>query len=397
MVYGLAVTGQLDGAREALDYVFAHPWSGRPFPEGDTPGQLLWAAGKYVEFSHDVAWLQKRVPDIRNLALAVEGLRSLGTGAVDVDVLGQSRRIEPSPAAQALRPRFGSAPLPKVNYGPMDGGGLLYVNFISIAGLESAVNLLRAAGDTPAADAALRSRNELASQVSVVLNAVGYDFAWDGRGECAALWPAGFQRLDSGAMQFFRRPLAAGQDRPGAPWPYLELDAAHNRLFAGGRDAGWQAVRRYLDAPNFKRWRVLDEGGGSDRGYWPMLETNPPWYAGVASPHGWSLASLLLLMRDSLVYEDAGQLQLLAGVPVEWFAAGKSWRIGLPTAFGPIDLHVDAGAEQVRIEVGDGCHPPMGFLLRLPSGFESAELHGDDGPFSWTIRRSTRTVYSRSP
>jgi hypothetical protein len=387
MIEGLIVTGQLAAAREALDYLFAHPWSGRPSPEGDTPGHLLWVAGSYVEFSHDLDWLHRRARDIRNLAAAVQAMRSNGIEAVEVDVLGQKRRIEPGPAGGALQRRLGSAPLPRLNYGTMDGGGLLYVNLISVTGLENAVDLLRAAGDSAGADAALENRNDLAEQLSAVMNALGHDFAWDARGECAALWPARFDRFDSGAREFFVERSRSLAGRPASSWPYLDLDAAHNRLAAGVREAGWQTVRRYLDDPNFRRWRILDEGGASDRGYWPALETNPPWPPRVASPHGWSHASLLLLMRDCLLYEDRGQLVLLPGIPPEWWAPRPAWRFVLPTTYGPVDVQVEADAESARVSVGEGCRPPAGFQLRLPEGFESVELHADAAPFRWTIRR----------
>src|SRR5262249_6299664 len=152
--------------------------------------------------------------------------------------------------------------------------------------------LLRAAGDSATAETVLANRNDLAVQLSSAMNALGHDFSWDARGECVALWPARFDRFDSGAVEYFVRRSRS----PASTWPYLDLDAAHNRLMAGVADAGWQTVRRYLDDPNFRRWRVLDEGGASDHGYWPALATNPPWPPRVASPHGWSQASLLLLM-----------------------------------------------------------------------------------------------------
>ncbi len=390
MVDGLLVTGQWSCARAALDYLFEHPWAGRPHPEGDAPGHLLRAAGRYVRFSRDAEWLRRRASDIRGLAEAIESMRSRGEGAAEADLLGERRRIEAGPAAAALRARFAPAPLPRVNWGTMDGNGALYVNFVSIAGLESAVDLLCAAGDASGAEVARRSLEDLAFHVSALMNAVGYDFGWDERGECAALWPARFDRLDSGAASYFLASPLPGRERPGSPWPYLEIDAAHNRLVAGNRDEGWRVARRFLEDANFRRWRVLDEGGGSDPGYWPALATSPPWWGGVASPHGWSLASLLLLLRDCLVHEDAGQIRLLAGIPPDWLAPGKSWRVRLPTEFGPLDLRVEADAAGVRVRAGDACRPPRGFRVLLPEGFEAAELYSGSGPFALTSRRASR-------
>ena len=47
MVYTLLMSGQNSLARQSIEYLLANPWSGRPFPEGDTPGLLLWLLGKY--------------------------------------------------------------------------------------------------------------------------------------------------------------------------------------------------------------------------------------------------------------------------------------------------------------------------------------------------------------
>ena len=64
-------------------------------------------------------------------------------------------------------------------------------------------------------------------------------------------------------------------------------------------------------------WYLLDEGGRSGPGNWSKVRTS--WNKDVAMPHGWAIAELWLLLRDSLVHEDGDKLVLLTGVDPQWF------------------------------------------------------------------------------
>lgn len=61
-------------------------------------------------------------------------------------------------------------------------------------------------------------------------------------------------------------------------------------------------------------------------------------------------AVLLVWLREMLVRQRGVELELLAGVPPEWFARGRKLSVHrVPTGFGPLDLSVDSQADGNRI------------------------------------------------
>ena len=91
-------------------------------------------------------------------------------------------------------------------------------------------------------------------------------------------------------------------------------------------------------------------------------------------PHAWAAAGYATLVREMLVSERGGALELFTGVPDWWLGAEQS--IGLenaPTHFGPLTLHTESEVQQS--EAGwdglltitlSGAAPPEGFRWRLP-------------------------------
>lgn len=363
MVYALLVTGQYEYARQAIEYLLQHPWEGRPYPEGDTPGHLLWIMHKYWLFSRDTAWLKQKVPAIRNIAQAILDMRSDGMQDVEVNLLGQKRIIPANPRAarQSQKGSGRSRPF-HLNYGTMDQGGILYVNLVSLLGLESARDMLRVVASEEA-DTLRPVLQEYLREFSSFLKTLGYDLGYDQRGYCFATWPARIHHLLPEVRKYFSRKGFSGAT-PVSPWKYLDMDYAHNFLVVGERTAGYEVIQRYLDVYTFKTWRLLDEGGPSSRGYWSEL-SNWRWNPEVAIPHGWSLASLVLLMRDALVYEDDDALILLAGVPPDWFAPGKWLSYSLPTEYGLMTVQMKCEARSILLHVEISQTPAKGIYLAL--------------------------------
>jgi hypothetical protein len=116
-------------------------------------------------------------------------------------------------------------------------------------------------------------------------------------------------------------------------------------------------------------WYAFDEGGKSGPGGWRHARTT--WNHNVAMPHGWAIAELWLLLRDSLIFEDSGRLVLLAGIPPEWFTRREGIAVEcLPTYFGPCCLvyrRTDSGA---TLNLAGLAAPPEGFVLRLPQSLK---------------------------
>ena len=87
-------------------------------------------------------------------------------------------------------------------------------------------------------------------------------------------------------------------------------------------------------------------------------------------PHGWAIAEVWLLLRDCLLFEDAGRLVLLAGVPPEWFRDERGMSVNrLATEFGLCSFRYaprrEGGGELI---LSGEAQPPLGFVLRHPNG-----------------------------
>src|SRR5687768_4047916 len=123
---------------------------------------------------------------------------------------------------------------------------------------------------------------------------------------------------------------------------------------AGGEHAG-------------RGWYAFDEGGKSGPGGWHHLRTT--WNKDVAMPHGWAIAELHLLIRDSLVYEDGDKLVLLAGVPPEWFAHKDGVEVkDLPTHLGKCSFKLTPGPDGASLDVTVQREVPGGIVVRAPEG-----------------------------
>jgi len=143
------------------------------------------------------------------------------------------------------------------------------------------------------------------------------------------------------------------------------LARAHQGLLAGSRTAGHGTVNSHLNHLQMRDWYLFDEGGKSGSGGWKHARTN--WNHSVAMPHGWSVAELWLLIRDSLLFEDGEQLVLLGGIPPDWFTDQRPLKLkDLPTKFGPLSLECAFADDRAVLKLGGKAIPPRGFILYLP-------------------------------
>ncbi len=77
----------------------------------------------------------------------------------------------------------------------------------------------------------------------------------------------------------------------------------------------------------------MDEGGSSAPGGWRNCITE--WHNNVAMPHGWAVAELVHLIRDSLVFEDTDNVAVFCGIPESWYTSENPIMVvDLPTHFG---------------------------------------------------------------
>ena len=349
----LQKAGRPDLAAEAIDYFLAHPFNGRVGVEADNPGQVLWIMGQHWLYTRDAAWLKGVYPSAAKLAAMVRYYRAdppphyVKATSLDFGAALPPDRPDEKPAErkQVLRP------------GSCDGRHPEYTEAFDVAGLRAAASLARAAGRADDAAAWQTLADDLFKK---------YDEQFGGRlaagyGSYSVLWPCRLYGLAGGkAVEQFRKHGARG---PGG-WRYFPLAAAHQGLLAGNRDAGHGTLARHLDHEQMRGWYVFDEGGRSGSGGWRFCRTT--WNPGVAMPHGWAIAELWLLVRDSLVFEDGERLVLLGGVPPAWFTGTEPIILeGLPTWFGPLTFKYAGSGGTARVELS-GADPPGGFVLRLP-------------------------------
>ncbi len=92
-------------------------------------------------------------------------------------------------------------------------------------------------------------------------------------------------------------------------------------------------------------------------------------------PHGWVASHYILLVRDMLAREEGDKLHILACVPPEWFADGKSIELlHAPTMFGLVDLQVKSESGRIRIQMTAEQPPPGGWVVTLPRSGEISKL-----------------------
>jgi hypothetical protein len=347
----LQKSGRSDLAAAAIDYFLAHPFNGRVHPEADNPGQVLWAMGEQWRFTGDKQWLAKVYPGARKLVKLIEYYRATpGPHWVQLDSLDFGDAL-PADKRKELKP------------GSCDGRHPEYTEAFDVAGLRAAARLAKEMGQPD--DAA--ECEQLAAKLFAAYDANFAARLPQGYGSYAVLWPCRLYPCEQGkAREQFR---AVGAQAPKG-WRYFPLARAHQGLLAGNRDAGCGTLQQHLDHPQMRGWYVFDEGGRSGAGGWPHARTT--WNGSVAIPHGWAIAELHLLLRDSLAFEQDERLVLLAGVPAAWFQHPEGISIAeLPTYFGKLSLSWKPSGKTVSVELA-GAAPPAGFVLRLPPGLAAS-------------------------
>ncbi|HYW78389.1 MAG TPA: hypothetical protein VE890_02395, partial [Thermoguttaceae bacterium] len=349
----LQKSGNHELAAAAIDYFLTHPFNGRTRVEADNPGQVLWAMGEHWRFTRDRVWLARVYPSAATIAAMIRYYRTTpephyvkATSLEFGDNLPpDTPQDRPAHRRQVLTP------------GSCDGHHPEYTEAFDIAGMRAAAALARAAG-----------REEDAIEWEALADRLmrAYDQRFANHlpakyGNYSVLWPCRLYPLEEGkAFDQFKN---NGATSPGG-WRYFALAQAHQGLLTGNREAGWKTLANHLDHPQMQAWYAFDEGGRSGQGGWRFARTT--WNAGVAMPHGWAIAEMWLLLRDSLVYEDGDRLVLLAGVAPEWFTSDEPMVLdNLPTHFGACSLRYSVSGSEATLRVGGEANPPGGFEVRL--------------------------------
>ncbi len=340
------------------------PWES---DQWDAQGQFIFLVTTYYRYTGDLDGLRDWYPALRE---AVEFLVEL-RAAYD----------HPSDATQGLLPPSKSAE----DLGP-DDQHYYWDNLWAVAGLEEAAYAARELGRTEDArwmegEAEALRAAILDSVAAVMGSEAAYipgaveevESSAMARGSVPALWPIKVIAPEAPLVQrsfdqYYERWIAPDQGgfrhRQGQFWPYGGLELAHAYLRLGRKAIvheilGWVLSNQTL--PGTFAWaeQVDPETGG---------------FSGGDMPHAWAAASYSTLVREMIVSENEGALELFTGVPAWWLSAEQTivYR-GAPTQFGVLDLQTestvqqtDAGWEGVLTLTLSGAMPPEGFRWRMP-------------------------------
>ena len=353
-------SGMTDLAIKALDYLIEHPFNGRPYPEADNPGQVLWILSQQWLYVRDRTWLARIYPSVQKLASLITYLRTapephwVNHKSLDFgDALPADKREE-------LKP------------GRCDGFHPEYTEAFDIAGLRGAAILADAIGNSVDAG---RWTSLAESLWKIYDDKFGANLGKD-YGSYSVLWPCRLYPLNTGKAHEQFRPL--GPQKPQS-WRYFPLATAHQSLLAGNREAGYATLQQHLDHPQMEGWYAFDEGGESATGgwqrvrtTWPRSITNPGANKSVAMPHGWAIAEFWHLLRDCLVFEAGERLVLLAGIPANWLDQPEKIKVsGLHTYFGICSFGYDRSPKGGVLRFDGSAAPPDGFILRWPASYNA--------------------------
>ena len=358
-------SGLTEYSERVIDYFISHPFNGRAYPEADNPGQILWVIHQHWLLTRDRGWAERIYPSVRKAAAMIHYYRTTpGPHWVSLTSLEFGDAL-PATSREELKP------------GRCDGFHPEYTDAFDIAGLRGAAELAHACGHADDAASYSRIADALFS---------AYDEKFGDRlakqyGSYAVLWPCRLYPAWSGKAhdQFGDK----GAQKPES-WRYFPLATAHQGLYAGNRAAGHGTLDLHLSHEQMRGWYAFDEGGGSGSGGWYRARTTwthskerPGDNRSVAMPHGWAIAELWLLMRDSIVFEDdEGRLVLFAGLPERWFRDPKGVEVNrLATYFGALDLSYKPDGSGAELSIAGSAAPPAGYVLSIPPELGATVTH----------------------
>ena len=150
------------------------------------------------------------------------------------------------------------------------------------------------------------------------------------------------------------------RSRPGWHGVYTPYEARNiNALVQlGDKGRAHTLLKQFMAGRHPAAWNHLAEVVVSN----PRIGT----YVGDM-PHTWVGADLVTGLRNLLVYEYAGQLVLLAGVPETWVLEDNGVRLrNLPTHFGALALVAVERDGKLRVDLTGKIHAPKGVVLHWP-------------------------------
>lgn len=384
----LDLAGCHDLARAMTEHCARNDFFGGFGPEGDAPGQGIWALVQHYRINGDRDWLAGVFPAIRR---KVDWLVRMRRAERPIQLVADTPTLAFTHAERAAGVICVAA-ADGVIMGTMDHGvaySVGWVNHWALCGLREAAYAARILG--AATDAAAFEAEAAALWAALVAYAdrTPEFFGWD-RTVNSLLWPTraweeATARIEAGFDAWWRKHRGSVDAFIPEPfWLYFESAQAHNALLLGQRERAWQVIRHRLqhqDAPGLYGWREGGEGVGTKNavlGGTLLDQVRGCHVFDSIMPHGWSQAELWLLQRAMLVEEWQGGLLLFAGVPSAWLVPdGRVAFARFPTWYGEAtaELVVDGAGRSARVEVS-GIATGTRLTIRLPGRETVAVVDG---------------------
>jgi hypothetical protein len=337
----------------------------RPVDEWDAQGEAIVALVAHYRFGHDKAWLARVYPGVARAARFQDALRG--------------RTLSDEPETRSLMPANASAE---------DLGPAVWHHFWddlwAVTGYREAAFAARELGNTPdQVDFEARADDLQATllySISLVQARTGVSFVPNGpedvatsamaRGTTPALWPVRSLQgshvqdlLSTSFRAYFQtwlEPQNGGYRHvEGTLWPYGGLGIAHAMLRLGWLQPTWQVLDWTLGHQTLPGTYAWGEGINATSGGLELGDM----------PHSWAAAELISLLRDLVIAEDDGWLQVNPGLPDSWLEPGKHVVLrDAPTEYGPVSVSLIRAAQPAGADLNvqiDGA-PPLGWRIRVP-------------------------------
>ncbi len=375
----VAMLGRAEEARRGIDYLmsFQKPDGGFMLIDGHwkETGIVLWAVTRHARLTGDKAWLAAMWPKLERGFDYIRGLRARASAEPD------------SPSAGLIPIGFSD--------GGLSGPAYEYTNIHwTMVGLRAAADAARWLGRTEQAAAWTREYEDFHAAFR---RAAARDLRDDGRGNrcLPVVMNAPADLLPQKAQWAFLHAIHPGgvfaPDDPIVRGNMAMLAACESEGLV--RDTGWLSggLWNYFGSFYGHAWLWLGHGPKAASTLYafgnhasPLLcwreEQRPvgekPGYVGDM-PHNWASAEFIRLAVHLMILERGDELHLLEGMPRAWCRPGAVNRlVGIPTAFGPVDLEVRIEADGRTVTVAftpPAREPALRTVLHLESFGRAAE------------------------
>jgi hypothetical protein len=334
--------------------------------EWDSNGQAIWTLALHLRRGGDPALAERHWNQV--------------TRGCDWIRRERSRTRDERAPHRGLLPAGFSAE----HFGPNDH--YFWDDFWSVSALEEAAWMASLTGRTKDAERLLEESADFRTDLEAAL-------AWAAERCGGALPSSPYRRVDAASVGNLVAICPLRTVRPDAPWigptlahleercsrdglhfqsivhtglnPYLSAQIARARLAVGDAE-GCLSILRALVRAASPTW------------CWPEA-IHPRTRGGCMGDgdHGWAAAEFLSLVRQILVREVDGGLDLLSGVPADWLRRGPIRIWGATTAHGTLDLEVrteTGGAVRAEWEIRRKSHQEPGRLVLVLPPPEGSDL-----------------------